>query len=205
VYRLRQAKAEDVKDAVALILSSAPDALPRLFSQQTVQLQYSAQTFLQQAFLQQQGQFGFGNHWVIEMKGQLAAIGCVWQREMGAEYVQATLKSMTEYYQGPDVLDVLQRCQSLQHVFARPAVDEACIGHIGVAAPFQRQGLCSELLGHLASTAIGLNKQYLTLDVKQDNISAIRCYQKFGFTVERTTVDNSPMNLGTYMHMQKKL
>lgn len=194
-----------MKDAIALILSSAPEALPRLFNQQTARQQYSAQTFLQQAFLQQQGQFGFGNHWVIEMKGKLAAIGCVWQREMGAEYVQATLKSMTEYYQGPDVLDVLQRCQSLQHVFARPTADEACIGHLGVAASFQRQGLCSELLGHLAAIALDLDKQYLTLDVKQDNLSAISCYQKFGFTAERTTVDNSPMNLGTYMHMRKKL
>ncbi|AEE25118.1 GCN5-related N-acetyltransferase [Glaciecola sp. 4H-3-7+YE-5] len=205
MYRLRQATADDAKDAVALILSSAPEALPRLFSQHTAQLQYSAQTFLEQAFLQQQGQFGFANHWVIEMKGSLAAIGCVWQREMGAEYVQATLKSMTEYYQGPDVLDVLQRCQSLQHVFARPAAEEACIGHIGVAAPFQRQGLCSELLGHLAATALDLGKQYLTLDVKQDNVSAISCYQKFGFSAQRTTVDNSPMKLGAYLHMRKKL
>lgn len=194
-----------MKDAIALILSSAPEALPRLFSQQTAQQQYSAQSFLQQAFLQQQGQFGFGNHWVIEVKGNLAAIGCVWEREMGEEYVQATLQSMTQYYQGPDVLDVIQRCQSLQHVFARPIADEACIGHIGVAEPFQRQGLCSELLSHLAARALDLGKQSLTLDVKQDNVSAISCYQKFGFTAQRTTLDNSSMNLGTYIHMRKKL
>ena len=203
--RVRQATAQDAQEAVALIISSAPEAIPLLFNQQTLQHQYFARSYMNQAFLHQHGQFGFGNHWVIELQGQLAGIGCAWQREMGAMYVQATLESMTQYYQGTDVLEVLNRCQSLQQVFARPADDELCIGHIGVAKAFQRKGICSELLTHFVEKANELDKQFLTLDVKQDNAPAIRCYQKFGFDIERSTLDNSPMKLGTYLHMRKTL
>lgn len=205
MHCLRQATAEDAAQAVALIISSAPEALPRLFNQQSAQHTYLAQTFLTQAFQCHKGQFGFGNHWVVEIQGQLAAIGCVWQRNMGDEYVQATLESMTHYYQGSDVLEVLHRCQSLQQVFARPGENDACVGHIGVAEAFQRQGLCTELLSHFETLAQNLGKQYLTLDVKRDNTSAVSCYQKAGFTIERTMLDTSPMKLGTYLHMRKTL
>ena len=202
---VRQANAVDGKDAVALIISSAPVALNRLFSQHTVERDYLAKIFLIKAFAEQAGQFGYGNHWVIEIDNKVAAIGCGWQFDMGETYVQATLESMTRYYQGTDVLEVLHRCQALQQVFARPGVDEMCVGHIGVADEFQRQGLCSQLLAHFESLAKANNKQALTLDVKQDNFAAIHCYQRFGFKVVRTTQDASPMSLGIYVHMRKML
>ncbi|WP_339899157.1 GNAT family N-acetyltransferase [Paraglaciecola polaris] len=202
---VRRANADDISDAVALVLSSAPVALERLFSQQTEHNNYHAKSFLIRAFAQKAGQFGYGNHWVIEIDNKIAAIGCGWQFEMGEAYVKATLESMTSYYQGADVLEVLHRCQALQPVFARPAADELCVGHIGVAEAFQRQGLCSQLLAHLESTAYTLGKRKLTLDVKQDNAGAIDCYQQFGFELVRITQDTSIMSLGTYVHMCKLL
>ena len=60
--RVRQATAQDAQEAVALIISSAPDAIPLLFNQQTLQHQYFARSYMNQAFLHQHGQFGFGNH-----------------------------------------------------------------------------------------------------------------------------------------------
>ncbi|WP_166422540.1 GNAT family N-acetyltransferase [Paraglaciecola sp. 20A4] len=202
---LRKANAVDTKDAVALVMSSAPLALNRLFNQRTEDRDYLAITYLLKAFSEQAGQFGYGNHCVIEIDNKVAAIGCGWQFDMGEAYVQATLGSMTSYYHGTDVLEVLHRCQALQQLFARPGVDEMCVGHIGVADKFKRQGLCSQLLAHFESLAKASNKQALTLDVKQDNLAAVQCYQRFGFNIIRTTEDISPMSLGIYVHMRKML
>jgi [ribosomal protein S18]-alanine N-acetyltransferase len=60
-------------------------------------------------------------------------------------------------------------------------LDEAHLLNLSVATPFQNQGLGRALLTHLMSQAVTLNTQYMFLEVRASNTSAIALYKKVGF------------------------
>ena len=62
-----------------------------------------------------------------------------------------------------------------------PAVDEAHVLNVAVAAPFQGQGIGRYLLDQLAACARGHAMSSLLLEVRPSNQRALRVYQQYGF------------------------
>ena len=55
------------------------------------------------------------------------------------------------------------------------------IDYIVVDSQYRRQGIASKLL----ESVINLNPENITLEVREDNISAINLYKKYGFEIVR--------------------
>jgi len=62
-------------------------------------------------------------------------------------------------------------------------VGEAHITNIAVCPEYRGRGIGEELLGRVIGYAARTGIEDFTLEVREDNIPAIRLYEKFGFTV----------------------
>ena len=63
----------------------------------------------------------------------------------------------------------------------KSVLDESDIMNIVVKKSFRNQGIGSLLLKELINVAISLNSTSITLEVMDENFSAIHLYEKFGF------------------------
>ena len=114
---LRRAQNKDANVAGQLILSSAVNTLPHMFD---VCEEHHSLGFIQYAFTLADGQYGYANHWVIEVEGQVVAIVSAWHTELANNFHQATLQSIASYYGFIDSLDVIQRSQLLKSIIPPP-------------------------------------------------------------------------------------
>ncbi|MCH5201799.1 MAG: ribosomal protein S18-alanine N-acetyltransferase [Oscillospiraceae bacterium] len=61
-------------------------------------------------------------------------------------------------------------------------LDEGYIANIAVKEKFRRQGVGRKLLQKVIETAVKNNLSFVSLEVRESNISAIGLYKEFGFT-----------------------
>ena len=150
------------------------------------------------------GQYGHGNHWIVELNSEVAGITSAWHADLAPSFHQATLQSIVNYYGAIDALEVVQRCKILNELIPPPADDGWCIGHFAVSKAFQGQGIGKMLLEHMRTLAIQNGKVRLTLDVELNNKNAIQFYQHWGFNSSsiNTTANSNDNN---YTHMYRLL
>lgn len=60
-------------------------------------------------------------------------------------------------------------------------LDEGYITNIAVIPKFRNMGIASELLKYIEEYAKGIELEFITLEVRESNLSAINLYNKFGF------------------------
>lgn len=65
-------------------------------------------------------------------------------------------------------------------VFER-IVDEGHITNLGVAKPYQKKGIATQLIGNIIDLAKGMKIGIIFLEVRQGNEAAKRLYSRFGF------------------------
>lgn len=186
--RVCRAKPEYAKQAAQLIYLSGRASLKYLLQPSA---HYSVIGFIEQAFLQQQGQFGYHNHWCIRQQNQLQAIGSCWHSDLNQAFHQGTLNSLIAYYQPDDLLEVISRNQQLGCIIQPPQRQQLCIGHLAVTAEYRNRELGRHLVKHFANIAKQLGKTELIVDVGQSNRGAIAFYQKVGFTMIESKNINS--------------
>jgi len=58
---------------------------------------------------------------------------------------------------------------------------EGYITNIAVHPDFRRQGIAKALITHFIDYARQNNFEFMTLEVRESNLPAIKCYEKFGF------------------------
>ena len=58
---------------------------------------------------------------------------------------------------------------------------EGHITNIAVHPDFRRQGIAKALITHFIDYARQNNFEFMTLEVRESNLPAIKCYEKFGF------------------------
>ena len=190
--QLRRAQGKDAKAAGLLILSSAKNSFASIFD---LSESHYALAYLQYAFTFADGQFGYANHCVIDVDGQVAAIASSWHTELTARFHQATLHSIVSYYGPIDGLEVIQRCQLLKEIIPAPKKEEWCIGHFAVSPSHRRGGLGRKLLAHMQALASSKGKNKITLDVELSNQGAINFYRDSGFAfVDKPT--SRALNVG---------
>ena len=177
-YPVTTARAEQVLSAAPLILDSGPTSLKAMFDRSP---QHTALAYLASAFVREQGQFSHSQHQIIELNGNLAAIGSCWTSPRSRAFQQATLDSLTGYYGTALTMDVIAHSQLIAEVIPTPSIDELGVGHIAVNPSYFRQGLATCLLEHYVQLAEKMDKKALVLDVASSNFVAQSLYQKFGF------------------------
>jgi len=69
------------------------------------------------------------------------------------------------------------------YLCAEKILDEVHLNNIAVARNFQRCGYGKALLGFLLSAAIREEASVIHLEVREDNIAAIKLYESFGFKI----------------------
>tara|TARA_R110002153_G_scaffold20814_6_gene70325 strand:+ start:1636 stop:2253 length:618 start_codon:yes stop_codon:yes gene_type:complete len=203
--KVRLANQHDCESLSDLILASAPQSLTAIFD---INSQFHCKGFLLSALANENGQFGYANHWVIEQQGAVIGSVSAWYSELDKTFHQATLHSLMQYYGAEHVLEVLSRSQLVQEFIPKPKAQQWCIGHLAVAESFQRQGAATVLLNVMSQAAKQHNKIELSLDVPIDNHSAITFYQHHGFKIQQQSILSQAMldaGFSSHLHMGKSL
>lgn len=202
---VRRASKSDGKLLASLIYASAPDLLSKVFEFGD---NHSALAFLQYSLTFQNGQYGYENHWIIEIDHQPVACICGWSNQLPESFHRATLDSIVSFYSAVDALKVIQRSHTLKDCIPKPLDDEWCIGHVSVAIDHQRAGLATTLLAKMHEKAQAAKKSYLSLDVDSANKHAISFYLKCGFEQKSASIvspDMEALGITQHLHMVKSL
>ncbi len=72
--------------------------------------------------------------------------------------------------------------EMLGYVVLMPAVDEAQLLNISIAARYQRKGLGRKLMCEIMEIARGLNMRRMLLEVRPSNVAALGLYRDAGFS-----------------------
>ncbi len=202
---IRRAQGEDSQQLAKLIYASARRSLSCVFD---ITPDLNALSFLQRSLQHPEGQYGYAQHWVVELDSHLVACVCAWHDDLADSYHRQSLNSVAVYYGLSHSLNVLENSQILVDCIPNPQIEEYCIGHLSVAASVMRLGIGTALLSLMTEQALMLNKSLLALDVEADNIAAIDFYRQRGFTVAKhfaSTASMQQLGLGAHLHMIKSL
>lgn len=200
---IRQASASDANFLADLVFASAAKHLEQIF---TVTAELSALNFLRKSFISSDGQYGFANHWVAEVEGQVVACVSAWHAQLPQQFHQATLDSVIAFYGAEQALNVVHNSQALADCIPKPQTHEWCIGHLSVTERHKKQGLGKALILAMQKMATAANKICLSLDVENTNQAAIDFYHRCGFAVAHKSAVSprmQQMGINQHLHMVK--
>lgn len=174
----RPATAADAGVAGSLIYSSGPAAFDYVFAQRT----RSAQAFLRAAFMDGAGEFGWRNHALAVIDGQVVAAGAGFGSESALAFTLAAARQVVGYYGLRSVGPILRGLRT-ERVIRPPGRDEWYLAHLGVVAALRGEGIGRQLVEQLLDQGRAAGKQMATLDVAVTNPRAQALYARMGFKV----------------------
>jgi ribosomal protein S18 acetylase RimI-like enzyme len=177
----RAAAPADVADAVPLIYSSGPAAFDYVFDCGAPR---EAQEFLRFAFVQGGGEFGWRNHRVVEMEGQVVAAAAAFDSRAVLGFTIAGALQILRYYGPIRAWGVLVRGLRTEAIIRPPRAQEYYLGHVGVRPDLRGQGIGAQFMRHLLE-GIDVNRhRCAVLDVAATNPRAQLLYERLGFAVQ---------------------
>ena len=202
---IRAAKSEDAEALADLILTSAPDPLAAIFD---ITPELSALNFLSTSLAQGEGQYGYLNHWVIELHEKVVGCVCAWHHNLAQSFHQSTLQVLTQFYGLEHSLAVMTSSLTMLDCVPKPAPHEWCIGHLSVVSDYKRKGIGQSLLALMQQLAIEAGKSHLSLDVESNNHAALAFYKKQGFAIVNesgVTERMANLGIGEHLHLTKNI
>ena len=184
MLEISQATPELADQAANLIVTSGISSLKAMFE---IEPDLKVEPFIRFAFAQQEGQFSFVHHVVAHWQGEFAGIASCWTDSVTEACREATIQTLVSHFGIARVPLIIERNLLLQSVIPPPSPEGLGVGHIAVRPEFQRKGVASGLLNHMNGMARTQGKRYLELDVECTNLSAIKLYQKCGFSITMTS------------------
>jgi len=179
----RPAQAADVDAAVPLIYSSGPAAFDFAFSHAR---RGTPLAYLRRAFLDGSGEFGWRNHVVMCLDGQLAGIGAGYTGRTALPFMVAAARQIIGQYGLVGATGVIARGLRVEAVIPPPTQSrQLYLAHLGVRPELRGQGLGSQLIEHLLNRGRELGLQEAALDVSLENPRAQALYERWGFKVTR--------------------
>jgi ribosomal protein S18 acetylase RimI-like enzyme len=178
----RPATPDDAGDSVPLIYSSGPAAFDFVFSTPG---KATARDFLRLAFLDGRGEFGFRNHVVGVLDGEVVAAGAAWSGASNLAFALAAARQILRQY-GPFVGASVVACGlRVESVVQPPA--RACwyVAHLGVRPELRGRGIGEALVGHLLENGRDQGLSTAALDVAATNARAQALYERLGFIVTK--------------------
>ncbi|WP_426701141.1 GNAT family N-acetyltransferase [Rhodanobacter sp. Col0626] len=180
----RPATVADAAAAVPLIHSSGPAAFEYVFAVPGVG---GAHAFLHRAFTDGAGEFGWRNHVVGELDGEVVAVGAGYGGDTKWPFTRAAARQILGHYGWHRAAGVIARGLKTESVIPPPAGEIYYLGHLGVHPSLRGNGFGSALVHHLLASrpgaAAGRAAVRVILDVATTNPDAQRLYQRLGFMV----------------------
>jgi ribosomal protein S18 acetylase RimI-like enzyme len=177
----RAAEAGDAAQAVPLIYSSGPAAFDFVFSHDRPG---RALAFLEFAFAEGGGEFGFRNHVVALRGGALVAAGAAWDGGLALRFTAAAALQILRFYGPLRAWGVIVRGLRCEQVIRPPRADEYYVAHLGVRDELRGRGIGEALTRHLLASADPRRHRVAALDVAVTNPRAEALYARLGFRVD---------------------
>ncbi|OOG44351.1 GNAT family N-acetyltransferase [Rhodanobacter sp. C06] len=176
----RAATAQDAAAAVPLIHSSGPAAFDYVFA---LPGRGGAQAFLQRAFVDGAGEFGWRNHVVGELEGVVVAVGAGFGGETALKFTLATARQILAHYGLRHAAGVIARGLRVERVIPPPARGMHYLAHLGVSPVLRGQGIGQALIEELIQRGMQAGRRRMVLDVAASNPRAQALYERLGFAV----------------------
>ena len=176
----RDATPADAADAVPLIYSSGPAAFDYVFDIGDTR---GAQEFLRFAYLQGGGEFGWRNHRVAEIGGQVAAAGAAFDGRAVLRFTIANSLQILRFYGPISAWGVMVRGLRTEAIIRPPRAQEYYLCHLGVREELRGRGIGTHLVRNLLEGLDADRHRCATLDVAVTNPRAQLLYQRLGFVV----------------------
>jgi ribosomal protein S18 acetylase RimI-like enzyme len=176
----RAASPADAADAVPLIYSSGPAAFDYVFDCGAPR---RAQDFLRFAFVDGAGEFGWRNHRVAEMDGQVVAAAAAFDGRAVLQFTIAGARQILRFYGPIHAWGVIVRGLRTEAVVRPPKPQEYYLGHVGVRPELRGQGIGARFMRHLLDGFDPARHRCTVLDVAVTNPRAQLLYERLGFAV----------------------
>jgi ribosomal protein S18 acetylase RimI-like enzyme len=177
----RAASPADVADAVPLIYSSGPAAFDYVFDCGGPR---GAQEFLRFAFAQGGGEFGWRNHRVVEMEGQVVAAAAAFDSRAVLGFTIAGALQILRFYGPIRAWGVLVRGLRTEAIIRPPRAQEYYLGHVGVRPELRGHGIGAHFMRNLLERLDVNRHRCAVLDVAVTNPRAQLLYERLGFAVQ---------------------
>lgn len=182
LINFRPAQVSEDSEAVALIYSSGVAAFDYVFRIGN----YQACDFLNFAFVDGSGFFGWKNHTVATLNAEIVGIGAFYN---GYDYLRLSVGLVWQvfrFYPLRFVPFVLWHSTQLQSLMPKPAYNMHYVANFAVRADKRGQGIGTALLNYQQNIAKQLGRKIYALDVALDNPKAQALYERLGFQAIRT-------------------
>jgi ribosomal protein S18 acetylase RimI-like enzyme len=188
VCLFRTANSQDVDAAVTLIYSSGPKAIEFGFGGQGLAIH----DLLQQAFTNGKGFFGFQNHTVATMNGQVVGIAAFYNFSTYVRLAFEHIWQLWRMYPSKNFADLVIRSNHLKSIMPPPDQNMHYVANFGVNIEYRGKGIGKGLLDHHRDKALASGRTSYALDVSVDNPRAQALYERYGFQVNAENKFSGP-------------
>ena len=203
--QIRPARPEDAEAAVPLIYSSGPAAFDYVFSHET---RLAATGYLRRALEHPNGEFGYRNHVVVELDGQVVGAGAAYSGREAQSFMFTALRQIFGWYGLVSGVLVSRRGLQVERVVQAPKGDMHYITQLGVSPELRGHGIGRKLVDYLIELGRAKSRTLAALDVSVENPRAQALYERIGFTVTRelkSTMENSTARVPHHRRMEFRL
>ncbi|TRX55850.1 GNAT family N-acetyltransferase [Thalassomonas sp. M1454] len=180
---IRQASASDCNQATPLIFSSGPAAFNYIFP--------NPSRFLKYSFNKGQSQFGFNNHYLAILDGQVVATIACFDRHQAKIMELSCIMDMAKHL-GWNFWGSAIKGLRFERIVPKPIKHSLCIAHLGVSKALQNRGIGTQLINWAIEKAKIQGYQSVSLDVAQSNPGARKLYESLGFIEHRKQKSTLP-------------
>lgn len=182
--RLVPSTIADVDEAIKLIYSSGPAAFEYVFKNEEV----NALEFLKYAFIREDGEFSFDNHYSLYYKEELVGIGSIFDEKRASTFTLSDAINILKFY-GLSSFSIMIHGLKIEQIIKLPKGNEIAIAHLGIKEEYRGRGLGTYLIENLIKKYKGEHSNYV-LDVSEENPRAKSLYERLGFKVTKRNESN---------------
>ena len=172
---IRKATPHDVEAIVAAIYEAGHEFLPWLFGA-------NHRRIIHELAISESSSFSWTNTYIYEHHGKTAGVVICYPSKLESEMDKGTHRIFRHYMGFWELFWFIRRARKAVRYFVKPS-NSYYILALAVFTEFRGQGIAGKLLEYVASYAHKGNYSLLALEVENNNHSAIRSYQKNGFTI----------------------
>ena len=184
----RPAVAADTEFVLPLIHSAGPQAIDYGFGLS----HRDARDFLRAAFFDGPGFFGWRNHVVALVQGEVVAVSATYSLPA---YLQLSLQHAAQvwrHYPLAAFPGVMRRGMQLQTLMPPPGPSMHYLANFGVREDLRGRGIGLAMLEHHVACARRAGRTVFALDVSVQNPRAQAFYARFGMQIRRTNKFGGP-------------
>lgn len=200
--QFRAATSRDAKLIAPLIYSSGPAAFDYIFSHGT---RLNAIEFLTRTLEQPSGEFGYRNHRVAQIDGEIVGVATSFTGRESFSFLLAAIWQILKNYGPIKSPGIMRRGLQIESIISPPEKDEYCIAHVGVHPDIRRKGIGRRIMEYMLLEAENAGYKKLVLDVSAENPGALALYEAHGFKKVRHNVSslrNSTATIPDHIRME---